>query len=436
MLKKIPVQHCRLGMFLHALEGSWLEHPFWKTRFVLREPADLAKLKASAVRDCVIDTSKGLDVLPEGEASSDAAPAKLPAVPRGAEAAAAPIAPASPATPPTLAALRPHEPPPPTHTLAEETVRAAALVNQSREAVLSMYHEARMGRALSTGPTLDLVNDITESVHRNPGAMVSLVRLKSHDDYSYMHSVAVCALMIALARQLGLDEAQTREAGVAGMMHDMGKALMPLEILNKPGKLTDAEYNIIRTHPSRGHELLVGGDASEGVRDVCLHHHERPDGAGYPQGLHDEHISLLAKMGAVCDVYDAITSNRPYKAGWDPAESLRKMASWRKGQFDEQVFTAFVRSLGIFPTGSLVRLASDRLGIVLDQNPGHTLNPVVKVFFDAAKGVAIAPVLLDLSTAGGSDRIVGQESNAKWNFPNLDAMWAGAEATASLQRKG
>lgn len=427
MLKKIPVQQVRLGMFLHALEGAWLDNPFWTLRFVLRDPADLAKLKASKVRECVIDTSKGLDVLPEAPPAEEAPPPPVVDLPSPAVAAAVPA--------PTVAALRPYEPPAPTHSLAEETVRAAALVNQSREAVLSMYNEARMGRALSTGQTLDLVNDITASVHRNPGAMVSLVRLKSHDDYSYMHSVAVCALMIALARQLGLTEAQTREAGVAGMMHDMGKALMPLEILNKPGKLTDAEYAIMRTHPSRGHELLIGGDASEGVRDVCLHHHERPDGAGYPKGLKDEQISLLAKMGAVCDVYDAITSNRPYKAGWDPAESLSKMAAWRKGQFDEQVFSAFVRSLGIYPTGSLVRLASNRLGIVLDQTPGHSLTPIVKVFFDAAKGVALAPVLLDLSASGANDRIIGQESNAKWNFPNLDAMWAGAEAAASMQHK-
>ncbi len=232
-----------------------------------------------------------------------------------------------------------------------------------------MFNEARLGHAIDAEHCRPLVAEISESVYRNPGALVSLARLKSADEYSYMHSVAVCALMVSLGRTLGLNEAQCREAGLAGLLHDMGKALMPLEILNKPGKLTDEEFALMRTHPERGHALLVeGGGAGEAVLDVCLHHHEKIDGSGYPHRLSGEPLTLIARMGAVCDVYDAITSNRPYKAGWDPAESIARMASWQ-GHFDATVFSAFVRSLGIYPTGSLVRLASGRLAVVVEQNP-------------------------------------------------------------------
>jgi HD-GYP domain-containing protein (c-di-GMP phosphodiesterase class II) len=241
-----------------------------------------------------------------------------------------------------------------------------------------------------------------------------------------MHSVAVCAMMVALAKQLKLDEQQTRLAGLAGLMHDLGKAMMPMEILNKPGKLTKAEFDIVKQHPREGHRLLLTGEnVDPAVLDVCLHHHEKTDGSGYPMGLKDADISLFAKMGAVCDVYDAITSNRPYKAGWDPAESLRRMAEWAKGHFDIQVFQAFVKSLGIYPIGSLVQLSSGRLGVVVEQTGKSLTTPTVKVFFSTKSNMRIIPELIDLSRPGVSEKIVSREDPAKWRFPDLNELWSG-----------
>jgi putative nucleotidyltransferase with HDIG domain len=311
------------------------------------------------------------------------------------------------------------------------------LCTKSRAAVVSLFNEARMGRTIDTEKCSELVTEIAESVWRNPSALVSLARLKTHDDYTYMHSVAVAALMVALSKQMGQDETQARLAAEAGLLHDLGKALMPVAVLNKPGKLTDEEFTTIKTHPERGHELLLTGRGVDAmVLDVCLHHHEKMDGSGYPHRLQGEQISLLARMGSVCDVYDAITSNRPYKKGWDPAESITRMAAWSKGHFDVAVFRAFVTSLGIYPVGSLVRLRSGLLAVVTQQTPAKLTAPEVKVFFSIKQGLHVTPRLLNLADARCTDRIIGRESNEQWQFAQLDELWAGEDVLRKLGRKG
>ena len=409
MLKKIKVSQLVPGMYLKEFCGSWMEHPFWRNSFVITDAADIDSILASSIKEVWIDVSQGLDV-PAGDASvsQEEAEAQVEA---------------------TLAVASREPTPQGPVPLNEELARAAKLCAQAKSAVTTMFQEARLGKAVDTNGARRLIEDISASVIRHPGALISLARLKTADDYTYMHSVAVCALMVALARQLKLDEAQTRSAGIAGLLHDLGKALMPMDVLNKPGKLTDAEFAIIKRHPEAGHELLAGhSDVDAIALDVVLHHHEKTDGSGYPKRLKAGQISLYAKMGAVCDVYDAITSNRPYKAGWDPAESLRKMAEWCAGHFDAVVFEAFVKSLGIYPIGSLVKLSSGRLGIVVEQSQGSLLQPRVRVFFSTRANARIPPVLVDLARPGCPEKIAGREDPAQWNFPDLNELWSGLPA--------
>ncbi len=402
MLKKISVEHLRLGMHLHEFCGSWLDHPFWRTKFILNDPKDLALIHKSNIREVWIDSARGADVEP-GEASVEEEEAVYQA---------------------EVVAAREASPPEKT-SIEQEMQQAAKICAKAREAVVSMFQEARMGKAIVAEQAQSLVEEISNSVLRNPGALISLARLKTADDYTYMHSVAVCALMIALARQMGVDEADIRDIGMAGLLHDVGKMAMPMDVLNKPGKLTDAEFALMRKHPEEGYKVLRGSDAiSEIAIDVCLHHHEKMDGSGYPHGLKGEHLSLHAKMGAVCDVYDAITSNRPYKAGWDPAESIKRMAEW-KGHFDQTVFHAFVKSLGIYPVGSFVRLESGRLGVVLEQNENSLLKPRVKVFFSTRSQSYIAPEIINLAQPGCRDKIAGREDAAQWGIKDIDRHWAG-----------
>jgi putative nucleotidyltransferase with HDIG domain len=472
MIKAIPIRLARPGMWFHRLGGEGV-HPVFVNHSFLLTAREIDALRRGGVEELLIDTEKGLDcpgwpppepedgvqaahggrqteepvvdqaaepaaapaagealqqqVDPVGEDGSSPAPERAPAAAAGAEDASSESKPAETPDVPDLAEApaAPKAPAAPRRQRAidAELRSAQKLCLAAKEQMIEMFAEARMGKAVHAGSVESLVQEINASVTRNPDALISVARLKRHDDYTYLHSVAVCALMIALAKQLKLPEDQVREAGVGGMLHDIGKAAMPLTVLNKPGALTDDEFRIMKAHPVKGFEMLKeGGGASAAALEIALHHHEKFDGTGYPHGQAGESIDLLSRMGAVCDVYDAISSNRPYKKAWSPAESVRRMAAW-KGHFDPQVFNAFVKSIGIYPVGALVRLQSDLLAVVTEQNDDSLLTPKVRIFFNAKKRESVFIRDLDLAAPNCGDRIAGIESPEAWNFPQLEKLW-------------
>jgi HD-GYP domain-containing protein (c-di-GMP phosphodiesterase class II) len=390
-------------MFIQELKGAWVDHPFWKKAFKLEDPSDLKKLQASVIKEVVIDTSKGFDVV---EINQEVKLASISAVD-------------SPAAPAPSISQKSNR-----ISTEQEQKQAIKIINASKKAVATMFHDVRMGKAVNAEAAMQMVDDIAASVDRNLGALISLVRLKNKDEYTYMHSVAVCALMVALAKELSLSEAETKQVGLAGLLHDIGKAGIPMDVLNKPGVLTDEEFTLVKLHPARGHELLLQANILDEVTlDVCLHHHEKVNGMGYPHKLKADEISLYAKMGAVCDVYDAITSNRPYKDGWEPGVSLQRMAQWTD-HFDDGVFKAFVKSVGIYPIGSMVKLKSGRLAVVIDQSPKSLLTPVLKVFFSTKSKSRIKIELIDLSKPHEQDSIVGHENPATWGVHDIHEIWS------------
>lgn len=407
-LKKIGTDQLRLGMFVHELCGSWLDSPIWHRSVLLDDPTVMKKIQESTIAEVWIDISKGIDVGQQQVEMAGGAPES---------AATSTIATASAPQRTIADTVR--------TSMAEEMDRASLVIEKSKRAIHSMFNELRMGKTCDVSGAMPLVEEIANSVLRNPDALIGLVRLKKADDYTYMHSIAVCALMIGLARQLNIDEDTTRELGLAGLMHDLGKMHVPSNILNKPGKLSDDEFAAIRRHPSAGANILREvNDISGIVFDVVLHHHEKLDGTGYPDRLAGDQVSLHARMGAICDIYDAITSNRPYKQGWCPAESLRRMAEWCGGHLDRAVFQAFVKSIGIYPTGTLVRLASGRLGVVVEQHADRQLlKPKVRVFFSTKSKSQIVPELVDLGAAGVIDDIVSVENTQQWKLTDINRYW-------------
>ncbi len=396
MLKKIHVNDLKQGMFLQEICGSWMDHPFWKKSFTLNDPKDIKTLQECGIHEIWIDTDKGVDIDSNVSASSEEDQKnKIETTLQQAEKSPKKVV--------------PHV------SLHEEVDRARLIHTRSKEAVTSMFQEARMGKALQLDQVTSLVDEIGQSISRNPEAFLSLARLKTKDNYTYLHSVAVCALMIALGKQMGLDEELLQELGMAGLLHDVGKMMIPEEVLNKPGRLTDDEFTVIKNHPQRGWDILKGSaGVNEMALDVCLHHHEKMDGSGYPEKLSGEAISLFARMGAVCDVYDAITSVRCYKSGWEPAEAIRKMAEWQDGHFDTTVFHAFVKTIGIHPSGTLLKLKSGRLAVVIEQTEKSLLTPIVKTFFSTKSNAPIPAELIDLSKS--PDTIANVEDPIKWGF--------------------
>ncbi|MET1115449.1 MAG: HD-GYP domain-containing protein [Comamonas sp.] len=410
MLKRLNVQHLSQGMYLHEFCGSWLAHPFWRSRFLIKSAEELAKLHNGSIQEVWIDARKGADVPPDVDClvyDPDTASFVDPAQsgrsqrPRSARSARS-------------------------SSMDEELQRAAELCQRAAPAIGQLFTQAREGNSLDIPPVYRLVEDITDSIERNPGALTSLVRLKEVDQYTYLHCLAVCALMAALARRLGLDDHSVRKAALAGLLHDLGKAAISQDILLKPGPLDDYEFALMRTHSAKGWQMLQVMDIDPAVRDACLYHHERIDGSGYPHQLAGESIPLLARMTAICDVYDAVTSDRPYKQGWPPAEAIRRMAQWSRTHLDHKLFQAFVQTVGIYPVGSLVRLQSQRLAVVVEASDVSLLAPRVKVFYAIKTQQRIAPHVLDLAALDCEERIVTHEDPASWPFDDLDTLWCGS----------
>lgn len=405
MFKRIGVDQLRVGMYIEEFCSSWLDHPFWRSGFVITDIRDIERIQASSVTEVWIDCAKGIDIAPGRKSvSEDEANARIDA---------------------ELNQLADEELTDEPARQGQDYASAAAIVRQARQLVISIFNDARMGKAIDMAGARQLVERVLDSVTRNSCALTSLLRLKTVSEFSYMHSVSVCALMVTLARRLELDREQACAAGLAGLLHDIGKAAMPLDVLHKPGKLSEDEYSLIKRHPEEGSRMLERSGIDGEILDVCLNHHARIDGSGYPRAVRGNEISLFSRMAAVCDVYDAISSDRPYKAAWDPAECIRRMAEWSDGHFDPVVFHAFVKNIGIYPVGSLVRLSSGRIGVVVDQSTASLLTPHVKVFFSTRINARIPPVLVDLSDRRCGETIEGREDPAKWNFPDLLRLWSG-----------
>lgn len=391
-------------MYIHGFGGSWFKHPFWHSKFLLASPEDVEKVRTSSVPYVLIDDALG------------AAPESVPAAPAASSPAFAPsaVAPIVRARPTVDTSISESK-------RSSEQKAAKELVRRSMRAVRGVFDDVRLGKAVRVAAVSRIVDEVQEAIERSPHALLSVIRLKSRDEYTYAHSVAVCTLMVNVARHIGLDDATVRDFGQAGLLHDIGKMGVPEVVLNKPGRLTDDEFALMKAHPEHAYMMLKDVPGMTDIAlDVCRHHHEKMDGSGYPFGHAGEAITVAARLGAICDVYDALTSDRVYKDAWTPPEAIKAMWSW-KGHFDRRLLFSFMQSTGVFPTGMLVRLRSNRLGVVLD-NAKRASRPRVCAFYATREQSFLDPEVVTIRDSLAADQIIAPERPDTWGFADWETM--------------
>ena len=393
MIKKIPTEDLRVGMYIHDLNCGWMDHSFFRRRFALKRDDDLQKIHRSGIREVYIDTERGVDAAgPTQEEVRHELEHRLADTIADAHAEGSQTS---------------HR---------EELEVAKKIQSEATQVITNVLSDIRLGKQIEVERVSPVVGKITESILRNQGTLVSLCRIKERDTYTFQHSVSVCTLLVTFCRYMGMSPEVIQEAGIGGMLHDIGKMRVPDNILNKPGKLTDPEFEIMKSHVTLGVDILKQTPGvSQTVMQISSEHHERYAGSGYPANKKGQEISQLGRMAAIVDVYDAITSNRVYHTGMEPSVALQKLFEWSKFHLDEELVQHFIQAIGIYPVGSLVRLESNRLAVVVQQGTAGLLYPVVRLVYDIKRNCRLKPVDEDLSQAeSGGDHILSAESPEIW----------------------
>lgn len=394
MIKKIKTNDLKIGMYIHDLNCSWMDHGFIKQQFKITSSKDIQKMRAHGIKQVDIDTKKGLD-----SKHAPTAAEVLLNVHEKVKKIAIEEAPISKQV-----------------SVSEEINNARSIYKEATKAMSSIMTDARLGKQVEVELITPIAEKMIESAFRNKDALISLSRIKNKDEYTFMHSVSVAGLMVSFARAMDMDKQIIKDVAIGGLLHDIGKMKVPLEILNKPGKHTPSEWEIMKSHVVHSREILkVTPGINQNALDVGALHHERYDGSGYPDGLKHEQISEIGQMAAIVDVYDALTSVRVYKDAWEPTITLKKMLEWCPNHFNPELVQRYIRALGIYPIGTLVQLDSGLVGVVIEQGEGSLLQPILRVFYDAKKVRYITMRELDL-THEENDRILNAVSPSKYGI--------------------
>ncbi|SDL50830.1 HDIG domain-containing protein [Maridesulfovibrio ferrireducens] len=284
--------------------------------------------------------------------------------------------------------------------LAEALPAARKVHDEAMCYVKKMISDIRTGKSIEVAAAESIVDQIIENVSVNKSALLTLSFLKNYDEYTYTHCINVNLYSVLLGKDIGLDRATLQQLGIAALFHDVGKGRISNKVLNKPGKLTDDEYEIMKTHSLLGLKVLssVKGMRKEVLRGV-VEHHERFNGTGYPRSLEGEGIHPFGRMIAISDVYDALTSVRVYKKAMTASKTLSLMYKWKGTDFDPAYFNRFVMIMGIYPPGTFVQLEDKRFALVLETNDDAPQKPKVKVLFDK-KMRPVRSECIDLNSYG------------------------------------
>jgi len=397
VIKKVKTSDLRVGMYVHDLNIPWLEHGFVRSHFLLKSEHQIEKILNANIAEVVIDTERGLDAehaptLEEAESALMNTIIDIVSEPASTKFVAG--------------------------ALNMQWTESRQIHDEALKVVSNILNDVQNGKQTGVLRATPLVENITNAILGGNGTLVSLCRIKNSDAYTFQHSVSVSALLVTLCHSLGsFNSKELIEIGLGGLFHDIGKMKVPGEILNKPGPLTDDEFTIMKTHVDEGLEYLQAEhNLSSPALKIVAEHHERYDGTGYPRELSQNTISQIGQMASIVDVYDAITSTRVYHSALEPTDALKRIFEWGGKHFDEAMVHNFIKAIGIYPVGSLIRLDSGRLAFVLRQGEKSMLQPFVRVVYDAGHGHRLLPKDIDLASPTCQDHIVGCEVPGTWGI--------------------
>ncbi|MBH0078478.1 MULTISPECIES: HD-GYP domain-containing protein [unclassified Pseudoalteromonas] len=304
-----------------------------------------------------------------------------------------------------------------THSAEQEMGKAKKLYDEAKTLQIKAFKDIKAGRDIDIAPFKELASGFMDSVFRNQDALACLTQMRQKDAYLLEHSINVSILMGIFAKHLGIEKNIIVELTTGALLHDIGKIKIPDEILNKPGRFTDDEFKIMKMHSLFSKEILEESGLTGIAVDIAGMHHERLDGKGYPFGKKGDEISQYVRMASIVDVYDALTAERVYKAGMEPIKAFKILKDGCPDSFDPMLLNKFIQCIGIHPVGTLVRLSSQKVGLVTESNPSTPLKPIVKTFYSAKHSRYTEIKDIDLSNKKTLDTL---ESAVKPKEYNID----------------
>jgi len=391
--KKVYIQDLQPGMYVSGLDRPWLDTPFSLQGFMIRNEAEVKKLGFYC--DYVyIDNTKSLANL-----NINITPRPSSKRPPGV------------VSRPFKAELATHHPVnyKEQSSVTQEIQFAKSAYQNIRAEFDTMVNRIGSGKTINIAQLSEVINPLVDSITRNPGASIWLARLKSQDSYTYRHCIAVAIWCTVIGRQIGLPKKDLTLLSMGGMLLDIGKLKIPPVILNKKQQLSEREFTLVKKHVDLS--LKMAKESSrvmpQAVIDMIASHHERFNGSGYPEAIKGTQIPLYARIAAIADCYDAITSQRVYAKPITHALAIKQMYEWRGFDFQPELIEAFIQAVGVYPTGTLVELTSGEVGIVVKENPGKRLRPQVLVILDPDKQQRADFTEMDLAAAtqAGSQNI-------------------------------
>lgn len=379
-MKKVSVSDLKVGDKVLKFDRSWLATDFLTHKFVIKDQATINKIISNGILFVYIDAPSSEQQIAQDIINGDADDSLKQQVEDL-----------------SLKAM----------IKLQDFHHASGVYEESVKIVSNVLDDVRSGRMFNSGAVKHIAENIATVTMRNKSVLLSMTKLRTQDEYTFQHSMNVSVYAASLATHLGMSRQEVEQIANAGLMHDIGKMMVPESILNKPDKLTDEEYSIMKQHVELGYEYLKKQGFQKEHLQLTLEHHERYDGSGYPQGLTDENISIAGKIGAIVDIYDAITSDRVYHKGVKAPTALKMMFQWADSHINKSVLEFFIKNIGIYPVGSLVLMSTYELAIVGKINNNKPTDPVVLVFMNKL-GDKLPIKVIDLSkSAVAQKKILG-----------------------------